>query len=74
MVPNFSGLMAYAGLVPEAENVRFSPASSWPSKLNPAKCEMTIGEATISVTLDVTLAKAAGGGQVGTELPPDQIL
>jgi len=72
MAGNFVGF-AYSGigLAFESANVKFSPSPHSPSKLDPSKCRLKIGEANPSVSLEDTITAAVARG-VGTELPPDQ--
>lgn len=71
---------SYAGLDTEGTLVKggslfphkHAPAKPLVSKLDPSKAEM-ISTVPVAISVDETIALAAIGGRIGTELPPDQV-
>lgn len=66
--------ISYTGLLADGERGAFANGLLAPQqRMNPARCEMPSGIPNSNVAIAETIAIAAGGGWIGTELPPDQV-
>lgn len=61
-------------LDPSAEAVLHMTTRLRPVKIDPAMCRLPMGDAHPNIAIEDTIALAAGGANIGTELPPDQVL